>query len=93
MKARTWGEKGRHLWPRLVQKKTAEGKTSDESWKVKVMMKKKKKVVRDGILQLVDATSLPDWYDTAVRTFSNLFALFHRDAFLLQPIFVTTGRI
>ena len=25
MKARTGGERGRHLWPRLVQKKIAEG--------------------------------------------------------------------
>ena len=40
MKARTGGEKGRHLWPRLVQK-VAEGKTSYElSWKVKLMIKK-----------------------------------------------------
>ena len=38
MKARTGGEKGRHLRPRLAQKKTPEGKTSYElSWKVKVM--------------------------------------------------------
>ena len=37
------GDKGRHLWPRLVQK-VAEGKTSFElSWKVKVMGFKKKK--------------------------------------------------
>ena len=36
MKARTGGEKGR----RLVQEKTAEGKTTYElSWKVKVMLK------------------------------------------------------
>ena len=35
MKERTGGEKGRHLWPRLVEK-IAEGKTSYElSWKVK----------------------------------------------------------
>ena len=41
MKARTGGEKGRHLRPRLVQKKTAQGKTSYElSWKVKVSIKK-----------------------------------------------------
>ena len=45
MKARTGGEKGRHLWPRLVQK-IAEGKTSYEyelSWKVKVMIYEKEK--------------------------------------------------
>ena len=37
MKIRSGGGKERHLWPRLVQKKTVEGKTSDElSWKVKV---------------------------------------------------------
>ena len=41
MKARTGGEKGRHLRPRLVQK-MAEGKTSFElSWRVKVMMENK----------------------------------------------------
>ena len=40
MKALTGGEKGRHLWPRLVQK-IAEGKAPNElSWKVKVMIKK-----------------------------------------------------
>ena len=38
-KARAGGEKGRHLWPRLVQK-IAEGKTYYEL-KVKVMTKKK----------------------------------------------------
>ena len=39
LKARTGGEKGRHLWPLLVQK-VAEGKTSCElSWKVKVKTK------------------------------------------------------
>ena len=38
LKASTRGEKGRHLWPRLVQK-IAEGKTSYElSWKVEVMI-------------------------------------------------------
>ena len=38
----TGGGKGRHLWPRIVQK-IAEGKTSYElSWKVKVIDKKKK---------------------------------------------------
>ena len=38
MKARTGGENGPHLWPRLVQK-IAEGKTSHElSWKVKLMI-------------------------------------------------------
>ena len=43
MKARTKGQKGRHLWPRLVQK-IADGKTSYElSWKVKVMGGKKTK--------------------------------------------------
>ena len=37
MNARTGGEKGWHVWSRLVQK-TAEGKTSYElSWKVKVI--------------------------------------------------------
>ena len=42
MKARTGGEKGRHLWPRLVQK-IAEGETSYElSWKVKWWLKNKK---------------------------------------------------
>ena len=30
MKARTGGRKGRHPWPRLVQKKLAEGKMSYE---------------------------------------------------------------
>ena len=46
LKARTGGEKGRHLWPRLVQK-IAEGKTSYElSWKVEVMGQKKKKKVQ-----------------------------------------------
>ena len=39
MRARNGGKKGRHLWPRLVQK-IAEGKTSQElSWKLKVMAK------------------------------------------------------
>ena len=43
MKARTGGAKGRHLWPRLVHK-IAEGKTSYEmSWKVKVVIKKRKR--------------------------------------------------
>ena len=38
MKARTGGGKGRHLWPRLVQK-VAEGKTSYElSWKVRMII-------------------------------------------------------
>ena len=37
MNARTGGEKGWHVWSRLVQK-TAEGKTSYElSWKVKMI--------------------------------------------------------
>ena len=41
MKARTGGEKGRHLWPRFAQKKLGEGKTFCElGWKVKVMVKK-----------------------------------------------------
>ena len=41
MKARTGGEKGRHLLPRLVQK-IAEGKTSHElGWKVNVITKTK----------------------------------------------------
>ena len=41
-KARTGGEKGRHLWPRFVQK-IAEGKTFyDLGWKVKAMMLKNK---------------------------------------------------
>ena len=50
LKARTGGEKGRHLWPRLVQK-IAEGKTSYElSWKAKVMKKKgRKNHTRSGI--------------------------------------------
>ena len=39
LKARTGGEKGRHLWPRFVQG-IVEGKTSNElSWKVKVIIK------------------------------------------------------
>ena len=43
LKARSGGEKGRHLLPRLV-KKIAEGKLSDElSWKLKVMVKKTEK--------------------------------------------------
>ena len=38
------GEKGRHLWPRLVQT-VAEGKTSYElSWKAKVMEKQKTRI-------------------------------------------------
>ena len=43
--ARTGGEKGRHLWARLVQR-IAEGKTPYElGWKVKGMMKNKRKKV------------------------------------------------
>ena len=45
LKARTGGEKGRHLWARLVQE-IAEGKTYELSWKVKVSgdLNKKKKL-------------------------------------------------
>ena len=41
MKARTGGEKARHLWQRFVQK-IAEGKTYALSWKVKVIILIKK---------------------------------------------------
>ena len=54
MTARNGGEKGRHLWPRLVQN-IVEGKTSYElSWKVKVLMKEEKKK-REKI------SGLPGW--------------------------------
>ena len=51
----TGGEKGRHLWPRLVQK-IAEGKTSYElSWKVKETIKKNTKKKRYVFVILVAA--------------------------------------
>ena len=55
IKARTGGEKGRHLRPRLVQEKTAEGISSFElSWKVKAMIKKRKRKKKEvPILQLM----------------------------------------
>ena len=50
----TGGEKGRHLWSRLVQKKTAESKSFYElSWKVKVTIKKNKK---EAMMQVVEGT-------------------------------------
>ena len=55
--ARTGGEKGRHLWRRLVQKIT-EGKTFYElSWKLRVIMGKNMTYINDLIVAVAEQQS------------------------------------
>ena len=87
IKARTGGEKERHLWPRLVQL-VAEG--NELSWKVKVMIKKWKRkesasVSREGKKHSNHVMLSP--HDTAwLSSVLNLFCDTQHYAFPQNPL-------